>query len=292
MNLKVAFAGVIENNAIDKMRDTMIRQAEENSKDTIYDFHKFSGGRGYPDLHANMRTIAQDLKIKLGVLNQEESIFEKIFKSKEFYIVHASDRNLINETKKSLTLLSRARLDKTDILFNNRNSTNLDIENLGNHYYVYFSLEVGKELKKSKSKFGNHLYRIRYSGNKSSFIHSSMVLFDHLVPSMHLYKINGNKRLLDDIDISQESKEQLTRRKMQRGNSSFSGFENCINGLLYSILIDIRNLDNEDDRKKLLSTHSDDGINLIINGLYRPEVRVPIVAGFLEGEYEYIHPCL
>ncbi|PHM44767.1 RHS repeat-associated core domain-containing protein [Xenorhabdus mauleonii] len=278
-----------ENNAIDEMRKTMINAANNHNFGAIYDYHKLKDGDNYPDLRSNMRTITQDLRNELGIINENQQGFVQAFKSKEFYIVHASENNLIDSTKKSLNLFSRATLMERKMTFcDYSGATQKDLSYLGNDRFVSFSLEVGRNPKKCKSRFGHHFYRIRYSGNKFSLMHSSMMLFDQLNPYLYLEGSANRERLFNHFNISAESRKQLEGRTIRRGDSSFSGFDNSINGLLYYILNDISKLCNEHDRKKLLSARSDDEFNLIINGLYRPEVRVPRMAGFLDGEYEYI----
>ncbi|MBI6547770.1 hypothetical protein [Xenorhabdus lircayensis] len=275
--------------AIDRMSKTMTERAEEGVSKIIYDFNKTECYDDSPNLHFNMRTITDDLRNSLGKFTNEELEFAKSFKSKEFYIVHVSDKYLIdnlNNSKKDLNLYSRVRLEEKKISFNKYNSSVKDISRLGNDDYVFFSLEVGIIPKKTKSVFGNYFYRIRYSGDNISLMHSSMVLFDNLMPKKHLGQPFCCKRLFERLKISDSSKAQFRARKLCRGKSSFSGFYHSLNGLLYSIIHVIRELENEDDKKELLSARSDEEINLIINGLFRPEVRVPRMIGFVEGSYQ------
>ncbi|PHM44766.1 RHS repeat-associated core domain-containing protein [Xenorhabdus mauleonii] len=287
--IKRSMRQYFENKAIDRMSSTLIHRHRRHHSKKLFDFHKTKDGRDYPDLHSNMKTIAKDLKNKLGAFNEDELGFVRNFYSKEFYIVHASDYNLIDRAKKSLTLLSRVSLQERKIPFDEANSKD-DATFLGNDKYVFFSLEVGREPKKKRSNFGNHFYRIRYSANKYSLVYSSMVLYDQLYKCKHLNMLEHSVRIIDRIGISSDSVEQIELSILRRtnGGSAFSGYFNSINGLLYSLLIDIRELKNEQDKKKLLSASTDEEFNNIINGFYRPEVRIPIVAGFFQWEYEYI----
>ncbi|OTA20579.1 type III secretion system effector and immunogenic protein OspC2 [Xenorhabdus beddingii] len=290
--IKRAFRQCWENRAIDRMSDTMRRNAD-NAKakhgvstfEEIYDFNKTVNFDYYPNLHFNMRTMADDLRKSLGNLTNEESTFAENFMSQAFYIVHVSDKNFTeNNSTGDLNLYSRVRLLEKGVEFNNRNSTPDDIKRLGNDDYVFFSFEVGEEPKKIQSRFGCFFYRVRYTPRNFSLRHSSMVLFDHLSPKQHLIK--GINRTIDHLDISVVSKDHLRERRLRRGRSIFSGYENSINGLLYSIIHDIRELKDENDKKKLLSARSDKEINLIVNGLFRPEVRVPRMIGILRGGYQ------
>ncbi|WP_340618479.1 hypothetical protein [Xenorhabdus entomophaga] len=279
------------NRAIDQMSQAI---AGNQDSDMVYDFNKKPSDKCFPDLHSNMWTVTNDLRQSLGEFTDEELNFEKVFKSKEFYIVHASDKNLINKPdnlKRDLNIYSRLRLEEKGIPFSDNHTTITDMEDLGNNDYVFFSLEVGQTPKKIKSRFGNYFYRIRYSGGNLSLRYSSMTLFDQIDPVSHLSKFPAErKRLLDYLKITDNSKQHLRARRLRRGTSFFSGALNSINGLLNSIIRDIRLLENESDRKKLLSARSDDDINMIVNALYRPEVRVPRMIGFVEGDYEMITP--
>ncbi|PHM60974.1 hypothetical protein [Xenorhabdus ishibashii] len=237
------------------------------------------------NLHAGMQHNIENLRhqIQMQPLSDKEQQFADVFMKKDFFIVHASDVNLINNNERNLLIYSRHRLQEKGIKFPTHHSSVQDILGLGNDDYVFFSLEVGYTLKKPLSIFGANFYRIPYRRENMALRHSSMTLIDQI-------KLKApDSRMLEKI--SQQARTYLKTRGFVRENVHFCGIDNCLEGLLYSIILETRNLGRlsmEKDVNLILSARTDDEMNRVINGLFRPEVRVPRMVGIPNDAYQAI----
>ncbi len=237
------------------------------------------------NLHSDMQENIQTLqaKIQQEPLSNEEQRFADAFMNKDFFIVHASKTNLINNG--NLLFYSRKQLEEKRIKFPNYHTSTGDLGRLGNDDYVFFSLEPGNNLQKVYSRFGTHFYRIPYKRENVALRHSSMVLFDQLRLASAAHDSNLLKNMISSI-----ARRSLKDRVFEAHGICFSGFDNCLQGLLYSIILEARQLDRwgQNDAQKIFSARSDDEMNRVINGLFRPEIRVPKMLGICAGGYQAI----
>ncbi|MBI6548303.1 hypothetical protein [Xenorhabdus lircayensis] len=267
----------------DKYREEVRRRWNERAVDRMMEQGSASRMYGFQvNIHDRMRKNIGKLVEEVGQLSNEEKQFADVFMKKDFFIVHASDAHLTDNAERNLVIYSRVCLQEKGIEFPSHHSSVLDIGRLGNDDYVFFSLEVGNTLQKPWSLFGKDFYRIAYKKENMALRHSSMVLVDQLQPGP------PNSRMIKNI--SKRAHDCLKLRVFMEYSICFSGIDDCLRGLLYSIILEIRNLTRslEGDAKVLLSARSDDEINRIINGLFRPEVRVPRMIGITRGDYQTI----
>ncbi|MDX7991877.1 hypothetical protein [Xenorhabdus littoralis] len=243
------------------------------------------------NLHVDMQNNIDRLKheINLKPLSNDEQKFADVFMGKDFFIVHASKADLRSNDDQRLFIYSRCRLEEKSkeekkIEFPEYHSSPQDIERLGNDHYVFFSLEVGNTLQKKVSRFGYHFYRIPYKKENIALKHSAMVLLDQLDPKPE------QTRMLNTI--SSLAHKFLSDRYFERYQICFFGIDNCLQGLLYSIILETRRWKEKSGLDKdvdvILSSRTDDEINKVINGFFRPEVRVPRMLGALRGDYQAI----
>jgi hypothetical protein len=257
------------------------------------------------NLHHDMINNAVELidEIRRNRLSTKEQQFADAFMSQKFFIVHASDINLIkredlkrqfNQTKDEaekakrdmdkLFIGSRRYLVINNIKFPTNHSTLKDIDGLGNADYVFFSLEVGNRLQKTYSKFGKIFYRIPYVRENIALRYSSITLADQLECNPQ-----SNKMIKG---LSDKTRKYLSERIFTPYKIMFSGFDNCLRGLLYSIISVTRYLEQDEymkkDAEKILQARNDDEMNRVINGLFRPEIRVPRMFSAGINEYQVI----
>ncbi|BET96676.1 hypothetical protein [Xenorhabdus taiwanensis] len=237
------------------------------------------------NLHNDMQNNIKNLqhKIQIQPLSNEEQQFANAFMRNDFFVVHASDVNLINNPERNLLIYSRYRLQEKGIEFPTHHSSTQDILGLGNDDYVFFSLEVGNTLQKPFSLFGANFYRIPYKRENMAFRHSSMTLIDQI----NLNAPDG--KMIEKISI--RAREHLKCRAFLRENVHFCGIDNCLEGLLYSIILETRDLSRlsmKNDASLILSARTDNEMNSVINGLFRPEIRVPRMLGIPSGSYQTV----
>ncbi|WP_340618137.1 hypothetical protein [Xenorhabdus entomophaga] len=265
----------------DKYREETRRRWNEKAVDTMIE----KGRKWHRNLHDDLRWNIEELRneIQRNPLSDKEQQFANAFRSKKLFIVHASSAVLTNNPQKNLLICSRQYLEDKKMKFSTDNSTQDDVYELGNLDYVFFSLEVGDKLQKSRSRFGNNFYRIPYTKNNVALRHSSMTLVDQLAPESYDGKmIKG---------LTSSTRDYLKRRNFMSCRVFFLGIDNCLDGLLYSIIIETRNLNEEklkSDAEKILCARTDDEMNRVINGLFRPEVRVPRIFSASIAEYQAI----
>ncbi|MEQ1962485.1 hypothetical protein ABLB69_04765 [Xenorhabdus khoisanae] len=239
---------------------------------------------GARNLHDYMQDNIEELRheIQINPLSNEEKQFTDAFMKKDFFIVHASSADLTNNVDNNLLIYSRLRLGGKDIVFPTYHSSVEDRGGLGNDDYIFFSLEVGNSLQKPYSRFGTNFYRVAYKKENIALRHSSMTLIDQIGNE------SPNSRMINNISLAAHS--YLDGRQFIRHRVFFSGIDNCLLGLLYSIILETRKFGErlKEDAKQILSARTDDEINRVINGLFRPEVRVPRMFGATKGDYQVI----
>ncbi|CAG9411211.1 hypothetical protein NVI2019_OHEONHNH_00728 [Providencia alcalifaciens] len=207
----------------------------------------------------------RQLFCELAPLVQEEIGFLDNLLQMPFTATHASDANIVNE-KGILSLFSRKKLEQRGMEFDESHSGKEDINRLSNDDFVFFSLEPGDKIQKCGSRFGHTLYRINFDTTPFSQVSWGSLqdqVLNHTGGSVEKY-LEG---------LSDEAYEILTSRFIGNEKSMFCG-ENIKVGLGLSLLRLLRELPQE-DRLTLLASRSVTEVNRVVNGIYRPEIKVP-----------------
>ncbi|HEJ6984578.1 TPA: hypothetical protein SMF26_004686 [Serratia marcescens] len=206
--------------------------------------------------------------------NKQEMDFIASFIKQDFYLSHATNANIESESG-DINIYSRKMLQDKKITFNESNSAFQDVNGLGNDDYAFFSLEIGPALKKQKSRFGNTIYKVTVSNG--SFKFASLSLVDQLIMKYPEPKIPG---------LSSEGRSQLAGRpSLKREEVFFHGMDDSILSLARHIVLSTRVLSELSDRDVILNERNPDGLDRIMNYLFRPEVRIPKMVGIKKGEY-------
>ncbi|MDR5759979.1 hypothetical protein [Caballeronia sp. LZ035] len=213
-----------------------------------------------------------DIIASNGVLDGQEESFAENFFGMPFYATHATHARVLSPGG-DLVLYSRKRLMEKEIAFLDDNSTDMDVNGLGNDDYVFFSLEVGEKPAKDWSRFGNRMYRVKY--DHPAFAYASMSLLDQLElepPSP------------EALNLSEEASDILFGRSFERPDVMFHGRDRSIVGLLHSIIHAARKLPPE-DRQIILNARAEPDIDKIINYVFRPEIRVPGMIAVCQDDF-------
>lgn len=213
------------------------------------------------------------LRTRLGSLTGDEELFLGVFKNAPFYAVHCTDSRSVLNKKEELIIYSRKKLIEKNIFFNADNTQPIDLSLLSNDDYVFFSLEVGKQLKKNSSRFGSIFFKIPYS--HPVFRNSSMVLTDQVTLCKSTCRIPG---------LSQKACELLSAREFDGLKIFFNGKMMSLLGLAYSIIVDNRSLPVA-DQKIVLSARTPTELSNVVNSFFRPEIRVPHMVGIHSGDF-------
>ncbi|MDX7986435.1 hypothetical protein FE392_03680 [Xenorhabdus sp. 12] len=268
----------------DIYRENVRSRWNKQAVDTMMNEGKAWHREGNRNLHDDIKRNIDDLQreIQAHPYSPEEEQFANAFMGKKFFIVHASSNDLNDNSKRELLICSHRYLEKKGTGFFKNNTTIDDVRELANDDYVFFSLEVGGELQKKRSRFGNKFYRIPYTKENVSLRHSSMALVDQILltaPDSRMIK-----------GLTNGANVHLDHRRFINHRIIFSGIDNCLTGLLYSIILTVRkfNITLQRDRETILYARSDKEISDVINGLFRPEIRVPRMFSASVGEYKKI----
>ncbi|HHI5006295.1 TPA: hypothetical protein ACP5TP_004789, partial [Vibrio parahaemolyticus] len=189
--------------------------------------------------------------------------FKKILDQK-FAITHATDANVINSNK-TMTLFSRKKLEERNINFRGGLSTSRDVDEFKNDDFVFFSIEPGEGGFKNKSRFGKTVYAVDFDNPSLSQV-AWVSLQEQLISNCEdTRKHIGN--------ISEEAHKKLSFSKVGIRSNMFLA-KDFRKGLALSLIKKFRELPNK-DKENLLSVEYTSNLNDIINGIYRPEVKVP-----------------
>lgn len=206
-----------------------------------------------------------------GEKTEKEKEFIKFFIFRSFYAVHFSDVKLVDNDGDLRIYSAKNLREKKGIKYKKQSIR--DIKYLGNSDYVFLSLEVGHTPKKITSRFGSNRYSVPFTTSK--FFHCDIVLMDQFDLSPPVCK----------LPISQRGNMLLSRRAIyNRCNIYYRGVNHFILCLAELIVKEARMLSIEDN-EIILSTRDDDGLNNIINNMFRPEIRVPKMLICPNGTY-------
>ena len=206
--------------------------------------------------------------------NEQENDFIENFIKEDFYLAHATNASIESENG-DINIHSRKMLQDKKIVFNESNSDFEDVNGVGNDDYAFFSLEIGPALKKQRSRFGNTVYKV--SASNGAFKFASLSLVDQLTLDFPEPKIPG---------LSSEGNVQLAGRpSLKIEEVFFHGMDDSILSLARHIALSTRVLSKQSDRDVILNERNPDNLDRIMNYLFRPEVRVPRMAGVKNGGY-------
>ena len=221
------------------------------------------------------------------------------FMNADIYATHFSDNELLIEptaTSKVFSLHSRVKLVADGkIKFDPANTTERDVIELANDDNIFFSLDIGKEGAKNISRFGDTRFRVPFENDKIQQ-HGWLTMYDQLEPGLAFadsarlqktYNLEGDdlkkiKTLHATLDHN--VKNSGTKHKAYEGIFSAKDMKE---GMALSLIRAIRGL-SSDGRMKLLSDLSPEGLNKLLNHLYRPELKVPHM--FSTKEFEMTEP--
>ncbi|MGV3345016.1 hypothetical protein ACGVWS_04455 [Enterobacteriaceae bacterium LUAb1] len=208
-------------------------------------------------------------------LNRDEQFFFERFMHTRFYATHATNAGVVDENDR-LVLYSYRKLKEQAILASNHKNTECDINNFGNDDYVYFSLEAGTKLQKPSSRFGKAIYRIDFM--HFNFCYADLLLVDQLLTFPRKNLAKNFREIFSETAMFTNSFNKFT----------IHFFNNKTSALQYIALNIIklsRSLENNEIKNKLLAVTTDENINMIMNSIFRPEIRVPRMAIFENGQY-------
>lgn len=258
-----------------KASNTITRYLREVISDKSYG-HMFTNGKMWKKDFNNelftgidyMKKISKDnlkeLCSSLSRLDSQEIEFLKYVQTTPFIVTHASNANIIKPSG-ALEIFSRKKLESRNIDFCEYNSEKKDIDELANDDFVFFSLETGSEVEKRKSRFGYTIYSTGFEQPVFEQV-AWMSLREQLSN-----RVGNVKRHI--AGLSDESYKLICLERTENKKSMFLGKDTKI-GIALSLIKLFRKLP-QLDRAYLLSTSNEKALNKIINGIYRPEVKVP-----------------
>ncbi|HCP8973791.1 DUF4116 domain-containing protein [Escherichia coli] len=236
--------------------------------------HMFSTGKAWKEMEMSstgikiMRQLSTDnirkLYRDLTPLNEKETIFFDRMLKMKFTATHASNAIITNENN-TMELFSRKKLEQRAIDFEKNHTEADDINEIGNDDFVFFSLEPGEGGKKKRSRFGKYIYTVDFD---------NPVFTQIAWGSLQDQILNQTGNVRTHIKgLSEESYNYLSERNIENKETMFIG-KDIKTGLVMSLIKLFRNIP-DDDKEKLLSINTVDGMNKLINGIFRPEIKVP-----------------
>jgi len=130
-------------------------------------------------------------------------------------------------------------------------------------------------LKKQTSRFGNTLYKSPITN--TAFRYASLSLVDQVILDFPDPKIP---------DLSALGKKELSGRpEFKNTEVFFNGMKSSISSLSRHIALATRYLSQQSDIDLILNERSPEKLERIMNYIFRPEVRVPMMAGIIKGDY-------
>ena len=201
------------------------------------------------------------LRENLGDLTSSEKEFMKVLLAQKFFATHAT-QSLPEDAVDPIALFSRKKLVERKIPFAEQNTWKEDIKKTGCDDFVHFALEIGDAPKKPASRFGPTMYRVNF--DEAVFRDTAWLSLTEL-----LFPVTPDAKRLMSYLKSDES----ASRHLQPLEIVFSGGA-MKTGLALSIIKEAREFSPASQQKVLEST-TEDQLNGLVNGLYRPEVKVP-----------------
>ncbi len=220
------------------------------------------------EIHDGVQELSKNnlrrLNHELTHLNPQERKFLNLFMEMKMYATHSTPVN-IKSTSGTAILFSRQKLIERNIIFNKNNSPDEDIKLLGNDDFVFFSLEIGDTPKKPSSRFGGTVFRFHFEDK---------TFFDSAWLSLVEMRFSQTPVLNRHVDgLTDDEYTQLSKRTLNPLHTVFSGGD-MKTGIVLSVIKDIRDNLSADSQHKVLGLTDEKSINGLINGFYRPEVKV------------------
>jgi hypothetical protein len=217
---------------------------------------------------AAIRSISQrnihNLMSALEMLSPPELALVTNIKNATFFATHTTNTPRTNKSG-GISLYSRQKLLDRGVVFNTNNSPVDDMALLGNDDFVFFSLEVGKTPKKGGSAFGDLTYR--FNLQEAIFMEVGWVS----LVEMRFARTPDLSRHIHDL--SAEDYAILKKRVLAPLSTVFFG-QDIIDGIALSLILDLRKL-SPTGRTRLLAMVGESSLNSLINGIYRPELKIP-----------------
>ncbi len=209
---------------------------------------------------------------KLSPLTHEESEFLGNFYDRKFQVTHFSNANLTSDDGIT-SIYSKQKLEERGIEFN-AGTEQYDIDVLSNTDFVFFALDAGEG--KDSSRFGNQIYKFDF--NNPVFTDVSWMSLTEMAnlrrPDLRKY-IQGLSP--EDYKKFRTLATQYWRDGLSLDGAKKTVFygKDMLPGLALSILSDCRDGLSTEGSNLVLSMRTDDEVNSVINGFYRPEIKVP-----------------
>jgi len=196
-------------------------------------------------------------------LSPLERAFFSRFEQQPFYATHftGADRDREGVT----TLYSRKNLIERGIAFPTGNTQDQDLKMAAHDDYVFFALEVGSTPQKTSSRFGDVIYR--FSLKQSRFEYAWLSLNDMVAP-----KQNNLEKYFRGFESSDYDKCDQLVNYYNTTDFIFSGPAMFV-GVALSIVHCVRQL-SVTAQRKLLAANTIREMNNVLNGLFRPELKV------------------
>ncbi|WP_110093651.1 RHS repeat-associated core domain-containing protein [Enterobacter sp. R4-368] len=230
----------------------------------------WSGFSDYASFLQRAKQNLKDIKSANKILSPEAAGFINRFQRIDFNLVHFSNADLSKGV-----FYSRVELEKKKIIFNELNSTPVDISQLKTDDFSFFSLEVVGAKGKLTSALGGNKYEIplRETVNYKYMNYAHVAINDTLLFDVR-HKKTGLERQLallknkSDINF-------LNRKKIAKAaNQTVFDIKDLKEGLAYRIVNSAKNLYAE-GQKKRLSARTPQEFDLVLSVMYRPQVLVP-----------------
>ena len=208
------------------------------------------------------RNIAR-LRAYLGRLSKNEASFVTRFEQQPFYATHFTSDD--RDDGQTVKLLSRKNLQERNIAFNTSNTQAIDLKMAAHDDHVFFALEVGSRPQKTSSRFGGIIYR--FSLQQSRFRYAWISLNDMVKPKENNLRYYFPNLLETDYVVA-----QMTVDFYNTTDFVFTGAATFV-GVALSIVHLSRRLSSR-AVKVLLSATTQEELNKVLNGLFRPEMKL------------------
>lgn len=261
---------ILEENASKIITAFMRKHIANQSYDYMFQFGTYWNDmpgkheeKGIKLMQKLSRENISNLRKELKTLDKQEVEFLDAILQVKLRATHASDATLINKND-TFNIYSRKILTDKNISFPKCHSDN-EIDTLANDDFVFFSVDPGEENKKAASRFGSKIYSVDI--NQPVFEQVACIsIYDMLIPRPPDIRkhIQG---------LSDEAIQTLRKKDQSKYGFTFFGKEMRA-GLGLYILKRLRAIP-ENDRQKILAMRSEDELNHVINGIARPEIKVP-----------------
>jgi hypothetical protein len=225
------------------------------------------------------------LRKRLAPLDVPERRFLERFLKQDFVATHFTNASLDQPSKSGenlLSVFSRDKLIAREIGFNQTNTTEGDLSQKGDSDYVFFALECTAQPSKSSSRFGAQVYRVPF--DSSVFQDASWGALDDLLGAVDKDAGSHISDLRDLSVMERAGFSHISERanrdflEVEAGNDIFMG-KDLLTGAGLTVIGKLRTLHKMEGCEKLadelLASGTPEALNAVLNGILRPEIRVP-----------------